>query len=233
MTKWLTKYLTIQNELVELKDILAKQLLFTQKLKEDNLSDSAKIINLEKKVQDMTAIVQASLLDNYLAGNPDTKSAGKDQPVHLLDPLLNQIMSGELFKDPQFAKVFQEQVAEVVKNIQQKQREEQIEKFNEQLRQRLGKRIEDLAKSLNLNDYQQQEFSKILSERGNKTIELFSKFRVQELSAEEFRDKRETLRNEANEKVKQILLPQQYDQYKKVEPSFNRRLSQGGEEMPR
>jgi len=211
----------LQRELNESKDILSKQSLFMQKLKEDILSDNARIINLEKK----GPIIAVN-------PSPQTKSEEKEQPVRSSNPLLNQTLPSELFKDPQFTKVFQEQVAEALKDIQQKQREEQIERFNEQLRQGLSRRIDELSKSLNLNDYQKQEFSKILTERVDKTMELSSKLRTQELSPEEYRTQRESLRNEANEKVKQILLPQQYEQYQKAEPSVNRRLLQGGRERP-
>ncbi|MFH1230711.1 MAG: hypothetical protein V1709_04355 [Planctomycetota bacterium] len=202
----------LQRELNESKDILSNQSLFMQRLKEDILSDSVRIINLEKR-------------GSIGAVNPSlqTKSEGKEQPAN---PLLNQTISSELFKDPQFARIFQEQVAEALKNIQQQQREEQAAKSNEQLRQRLSQRTEELAKSLNLNESQKQEFSNILTERGNKTIELLSQLQAQQLSSEEYRTKGEVLRNESNEKVKQILSSQQYEQYQKSEPSlFNRSMS--------
>jgi hypothetical protein len=205
----------LQRELNESKDILSKQSLFMQRLKEDILSDSVRIINLEKR-------------DSISAVNPSlqTKSEGKEQPVRSSNPLLNQTISSELFKDPQFARIFQEQVAEALKNIQQQQREEQAAKSNEQLRQRLSQRTEELVKSLNLNESQKQEFSNILTERGNKTIELLSQLQAQQLSSEEYRTKGEVLRNESNEKVKQILSQQQYEQYQKSEPSlFNRSMS--------
>ena len=217
----------LQTENSELKDNLTKQYAFIQKLKEDSLADSARIVKLEKEFRDTMAIIQALLLDKNLAGLDGSSKDKAERPVHLLDPLLNQILSGEIFKDPQFAKVFQEQVAEAVKTIQENERKEEIEKFKEQLQQRLAKRIEDFAKTLNLNEYQQQEFTKVLSDSGNKTIDLFSQFREQKISAEEFRTKRETVRTESNEKVKQVLLPEQYEQYQKAELSLFRGIMPG------
>ena len=214
----------LQDENTGLKDSLTRQDAVIQKMKEDNLAESARIIKLEKEFRDTMSIIQALLLDK----SPDGASKDKaERPVHLLDPLLNQIMSGEIFKDPQFAKVFQEQIIEAVKTIQENERKEDLGKFKEQLQQRLGKRIDDFAKTLSLNGYQQQEFTRILSENGNKTIDLFSQFREQQISAEEFRTKRETLRTESNEKVKQVLLPEQYEQYQKAEASLFRGIMPG------
>ena len=217
----------LQDETAELKDNLAKQYGFIQKMKEDSLADSARIVKLEKEFRDTMAIIQALLLDKNPAGLDGSSKDKTERPVHLLDPLLNQILSGEIFKDPQFAKVFQEQVAEAVKTLQENERKEAMEKFKEQLQQRLTKRIEDFAKTLNLNDYQQQEFTRILSDNGNKTIDLFTQFREQRISAEEFRTKRETVRTESNEKVKQVLLPEQYEQYQKAELSLFRGIMPG------
>ncbi|MDI6733129.1 MAG: hypothetical protein QME51_08525 [Planctomycetota bacterium] len=200
----------LQNELAELKDVLFKQTDFVLRLKEDNLAQSVRIAKLEKQLQDTIAIIQAVLLDKGI------KPEQGDKPLHLLDPLLNQILSGEIFKDQQFAKVFQEKIEEVVKNIQEKQRKEQMERFTKQLLDRMTSRIADFGKTLNLNDYQQQEFSRILSESGTKAIELFSQFREQNISGEEFNNKRQTLMTEANEKVKAILLPNQYEEYEKT-----------------
>jgi uncharacterized membrane-anchored protein YhcB (DUF1043 family) len=214
----------LQNETAELKDNITKQYAFIQKVKEDSLTDNARIAKLEKEFRDTMSIIQALLLDK----NPDGASRDKaERPVHLLDPLLNQIMSGEIFKDPQFAKVFQEQVAEAVKTIQENERKEELGKFKEQLQQRLGKRIDDFAKTLSLNGYQQQEFTRILSENGAKTIDLFTQFREQQISAEEFRVKRETVRTESNDKVKQVLLPEQYEHYQKAELSLFRGIMPG------
>lgn len=218
----------LQNETAELKDNLAKQYAFIQKMKEDSLADSARIIKLEKEFRDTMAIIQALLLDKNLAGVDNSSKDKTERPVHLLDPLLNQILSGEIFKDPQFAKVFQEQVAEAVKTIQENERKEEMGKFKEQLQQRLVKRIEEFSKTLNLNDYQQQEFTKILSDSGNKTIDLFTQFREQKISSEEFRTKRETVRTESNEKVKQVLLPEQFEQYQKSESTLFRGIMPGG-----
>ena len=233
---WQSEIGKLRNETAELKDNLAKQYAFIQKMKEDSLADSARIVKLEKEFRDTMAIIQALLLDKNLAGLDGSSKDKTDRPVHLLDPLLNQILSGEIFKDPQFAKVFQEQVAEAVKTIQENERKEEMEKFKEQLQQRLTKRIEDFAKTLSLNDYQQQEFTRILSDNGNKTIDLFTQFREQKLSAEEFRTKRETVRTESNEKVKQVLLPEQYEQYQKAELSLFRGImpgmGRGGDNQP-
>ncbi|MEW6026049.1 MAG: hypothetical protein AB1599_01965 [Planctomycetota bacterium] len=222
-----TEVAKLSDETNELKDNLARQFSFIQKMKEDGLADSARIAKLEKEFRDTMAIIQALLLDKNITGADSASRDKTERPVHLLDPLLNQIMSGEIFKDPQFARVFQEQVAEAVKTIQENERKEEMERFKEQLQQRLVKRIEELSKTLNLNEYQQQEFNKILSDSGGKTIDLFTQFREQKISADEFRTKRETLRTESNEKVKQVLLPEQFEQYQKAEMSIFRGIMPG------
>jgi hypothetical protein len=203
----------MQRELNESRDILSKQSLFMQKLQQDFMASAAKIAALEK---------QGS--DGIINSTSQAKLDVNEQPISSSNILLNPSISNELFKDPQFARIFQEQVAAIVQDIQKKQLEEQIEKDNEQLKQQLNQRTEAIAKNLNLNDYQKQEFSKILLERTNKTIELAAKLRKEELTPEEYKTKVEALRNEAGEKVKQFLLPKQYDQYKKAEPTLNRIL---------
>jgi hypothetical protein len=202
----------LSNELVNLKEILNRQSLFIQKLKEDNIADSARIASLEKKMQ-----LSENKLDFLNASNPVTttvKSASSE--------LLNHGSFTELFNNDEFAKIFHDKVGEIIKDIQQKEREAQMKVFSDQIQQMLTKRIDDFAKSQNLNDYQHQELNKIILERSTKTMELFSKIRSQEITSDEFRTQSESLRNESNEKVKQILLTQQYEEYQKIEEAMVR-----------
>ncbi|MBI4712963.1 MAG: hypothetical protein HY762_06665 [Planctomycetes bacterium] len=124
-----------------------------------------------------------------------------------------------MFQDPQFAEVFQQKVEEAIKNIQQKEREEQTARFNQQMQERLIRRIDEFAKSSNLNDYQKQELNRILSDGANKTLDLVGQVRADKISRDEFNAKREAVRVEADGQVKGILLPQQYEQFQKSEQS--------------
>lgn len=130
--------------------------------------------------------------------------------------------SPELFQNPEFAKLFVAQVESAIKQIEEKERAEQAKRITEQIQKRLAQRIEEFAKAQNLNDYQKQELSKILTDRVAKSQELFAQMRPgldsdQPSSPDQMRAQMETLRTESNEKVKQILLPNQYEEYQKIE----------------
>lgn len=197
----------LSNELTNLKDIINQQSLFIQKLKEDNLSTS-----LEKRIQSSGKQGSSDISIPLTTSDQQADSSG----------LQHQTFSTELFNNPEFAKIFHDKVGEVIKDIQQKEREEQMKRFSEQIQQMLTKRIDDFAKAQNLNDYQKQELNRIVSERSTKTMELFSKMRNQEITFDKLRTDGESLRKESNEQVKQILLPQQYEEYSKIEEAFNR-----------
>lgn len=221
----------LQNEVVQLKDALSNQSVFIQKLNEDRLSDSAKILELEKQLQIAMAIIQSRFLDNKslagVTGSSETKIDATDKMGLLSNPILTPILSGEIFKDPQFAKVFQKQVTEAVKTMQQKERKDQEEQAKEQMQQRLARRIDEFAKSANLNNYQQQEITKILSEGSNNSMDLLSRLRDQKISGEELRAKQESIRKESDEKIKLVLSSQQFEQYQKVESSILRGIMSG------
>lgn len=176
------------DELISLKSQITK---LQRELKEDILSNSAKIINLEKKVS--ISIANPSI---------QTQLESKEQPVNLPNPLLNQTILSELFKDPKFIPILQKQIAEI----------ERVKQQNIELRKNLRRGIDIINRSkiLDLTDYQKEECSKILTERVNKTIELSSEW---QLSIEERRRKIQYLRNEANEKIKLILSWEQYEEF--------------------
>ena len=130
-----------------------------------------------------------------------------------------------VFQNPEFAKLFVGKVEEAIKIIEEKQRAEQVKRNAEQLQKRITQRIDEFAKAQNLNDYQKQELTKIISDRAAKSLELFAQMRQnsdsgQQLSPEQMRAQMDTIRTESNEKVKQVLLPNQYEEYQKVENSI-------------
>lgn len=154
----------------------------------------------------------------------------------------------ELFNDPDFAKELQERIDKSIKSAQrkqgveiQKQVTEVVKGFREMGQQMLDDFVNEFSKTTNLDAYQKQEFSKILEDRANKTMALlFMQFGPQRLPAEEFKSRQEVIRNESNGKVKQILLPEQYEQYQKVESQladpmqgrFNRQQPPQQEQTP-
>jgi hypothetical protein len=194
----------LQNDLTNLKDIFTRESLFIQQLKDDNILDKARIVNLEEKLQSLLSENK----DDSSVSNPDTKTNPLESSLQSFPP--------ELFNNPEFARLFHDQVNQVVKDIQKEERETLMNRFNEQEQQRTARRIDEFAKAQNLNDYQKQELNKIINERINKTM-VESSIMSSALNSEEHRTKMDTIKNESNEKVKQILLPQQYDEYKKIE----------------
>jgi hypothetical protein len=221
-----TRITKMQGELVELKETLDRQSVSLQKLTEDNAANRAKITGLEQQLRNATAIIQALLLEKKggeeTAGSSESGPQSSNKTTALSATLLNQIASGEVFKDPQVAKAFQERVAEALKNIQQEEREAQRERFTQQMQQRLNRRIEDFATKQNLNDYQKQELVKALAEGNKQTMDLFTQVRDQKITLEQFTTQQDTIRKGVNASVQQVLSPQQYEEYKKVEPSILR-----------
>ena len=124
--------------------------------------------------------------------------------------------------------MFSDQVSQVIKDKEKQDRDVQMKRVSDWAQQTINKGLEDFASAQNLNDYQKQELNKIVSDRAAKTMELFAQMRSQELKPEEFRAKSEAIRNENNEKVKQVLLPEQYDEYVKMENQFTRGMEFGG-----
>ena len=212
----------LQNELANLKNTVDSQFLLIQKLSSQGKVDSNSLASLEKKIQPPSE-------------NQEQSNVSNNQPAPELQPNISsssiQILMAESFKDPEFSKLFQDKVEEAVKDVQKKQREEQAKRFAEQVQTAVLKRMADFAKAQNLNDYQQQEVTKIVSDRATKTMELFTKMRSEEISREEFISQNKAIRTESNDKVKQVLLPEQYTEYQKMENTFNRGLM-GGRNMP-
>lgn len=180
-------------------------------------SIKSQIAQLQNELTELKkTLSNQSLLIQTLKSNPSTSSENP-QPVY-----------GELFKDPDFSKELQDRVEKVVKDAQrkqmagiQKQIGEATKQFQEMGKQMLDDFVGELSKELNLDAYQQQELSKILGDRANKTLTLlFMQFSPQKVSPEEFKSRQEVIKNESNEKVKQILLPEQYEKYQKVESQF-------------
>ncbi|MBI4712384.1 MAG: hypothetical protein HY762_03650 [Planctomycetes bacterium] len=93
--------------------------------------------------------------------------------------------------------------------------EEQREK-QQKFRQRL---IETTAQRLNLSDYQQTEFINALAERNRKLSETISRFRSGQTTYDRVRPEVDKIRAEADEKLKTLLTPQQYGDYKGMEGS--------------
>jgi hypothetical protein len=206
----------LQTELMELKDNFAKQSIMVQQMKNDGLVDKARVMNLERKILAFQA--------GNKGGSSSTEEISPKGTQISPSELSYQSFSPELFNNPEFAKLFHDQVNQVIKDIQKEEQEARIQQANVQMQERMAKRIEDFAKAQNLNDFQKQEFTKILNEQISKSTELMTKMRNQELKQEDFRAQTTALRNESDEKIKQVLMPAQYDEYKKIANQFG----QGG-----
>jgi hypothetical protein len=221
VTVQLTK---MQSEMAGLKETMAKQAASLQQLTVDNSAVRTKITELEQQLKNAAGIIQAILLEKKdgveKAGSSETESVSSNNPNALSAALLNQISTGEVFKDPQVAKIFQEQVAQAMKNIQEEQRQTQAERFNEQAQQRIANRITDFAKKQNLSDYQQQELLKNITESNKQGMDLFTQLRDQKITQDEFNSQRDTIRKGIEEKAQQILLAPQYEEFKKSESSI-------------
>ena len=223
----------LQGQLDEAIDSLNKYSLFVQKLKEDGVSDSARVIALEKKFNDAIANVQAFLAENKEQVNVANQSlqaqleqidqvGPADGISDTAESLISPTYSSGIFKDPAFAREFQKKVSETLNSIQQKQWQEQVKRINSQLQQMVNKNVDNFAKKQNLNDYQKTELNKILSDRNNQILDLYSKLHNNKVSPAAFIAGRNTAKNESNDKIRQILLPEQYGQYQKFEPSLSK-----------
>jgi len=205
----------LQGELSNLKIAINQQANDMAQLTANN----SRIDDFYKKLKE----IQASLPGAGKAGVSDIQTAPELQ-ASASGPVTGSF-SPELFQNPEFAKLFVGQVEEAIKQIEEKQRAEQAKRIAEQIQKRIAQRIEEFAKAQSINDYQKQELSKILVDRITKSQELFTQMRLgsdpdQSPSPEQMRVQMETLRTESNEKVKQILLPNQYEEYQKIENSL-------------
>lgn len=213
----------LQSELANLKDTVARQSLIIQELQVES-----KLVSAGKILQPLSSENKSG--SNI--SNPQTSPDAKIDPAQLS----YQSFSPELFNNPEFAKLFHDQVNQVIQDIRKEEQEARVQQINTQMQQRITRRIEEFAKAQNLNDYQKQELNKIVTDRFNKSMELLSQMRSSENSAnpEEARTKMDTLKNESNAKVQQILLPQQYEEYKKIENQLSgggrNRMPRGGQE---
>lgn len=169
------------------------------------------LAELKNAVSRQSLLIQG-LKEDYSAIPSETSesSSEKKQPVY-----------SELFKDPDFAKELQERIDNIVKRAQQRQGAEMTKQFTKIGKQMFDDFVDEFGKNLELDAYQQQEFTKILSDRLNKSMALmFLQFGPQKLSSEEFKRREEVIRTESNEKIKQVLLPEQYEKYQKTESQF-------------
>lgn len=200
----------LQSDLSELKGVLTQQSLAIKKLREDSLTESSRIAGLEKKLQGQNGSLNAS-------------NSGElpDQPT---DPseLSYQGFSAELFKNPEFAKVFADQVTQVIKDKEKKDRDAQMQRIADAITQTIKTRIDEFAKAQNLNDFQQQELTRLVAERSSKTMALFAQMQDQGTSRDTIRTQMDAIRNESDEKIKQVLQPQQFEEYQKIENQLTR-----------
>lgn len=225
----------LHSDINNLQDILSQQVLLIQKIEEENLYNSAQINSLDKKFQDTITRLQQILAGNQNFANAPGLLAPTEAQTNLHEPSY-QAFSPELFNNPEFARLFQEQVDQAVKETQKKEREEQMAQFTDRINEMIKDRLNEFAKAQNLNEYQQQELNRLVMERSAKTMELFTKMRTQEITGEEFRNQQTSIRNENNNKIKQVLLPEQYEEYSKIESQFSRggmMMGGGGRNQPR
>ena len=205
----------LQDELLTLKVALHQQSLDLAKLTANN----SRIDDFYNKLKE----IQTSLAASGKSTGPDAQTTPELQASS--SGALPGNFSPELFQNPEFAKLFVAQVEEAIKIIEEKDRAEQRKRMAEQAQKRMTQRIEEFAKAQNLNDFQKTELTKIVDERLKKSQELFTQMRQpdnqdQPPDPDQMRAKMDTIRNESNEKVKQVLLPNQYEEYQKVENSL-------------
>ncbi|HLD36547.1 MAG TPA: hypothetical protein VJC37_07475 [Planctomycetota bacterium] len=205
----------LQDELFNIRNIANQQALDIAKLTANN----SRIDDIYRKLKE----IQAGLPNAGKSGVANDPAAPEFQAGSA--EAFSGNFSPELFQNPEFAKLFVGKVEEAIKIIEEKQRAEQVKRNAEQLQKRITQRIDEFAKAQNLNDYQKQELTKIISDRAAKSLELSAQMRQnsdsgQQLSPEQMRAQMDTIRTESNEKVKQVLLPNQYEEYQKVENSI-------------
>lgn len=198
----------MQDELSTLRDLLSRQSLFTQKLQEDNFADKAKISNIEKRLQGANA-----------SGSPSGLNTSD---------LSYQKFSPELFKDPEFAKVFTDQVNQAIQTIDKQNRDAQMQRMADRAQQAMKSRIDDFAKAQNLTESQQQQLNKIIADRTAKMTALLTQLRNQQIQQDEYTAQRTAIINEANEKLKSLLPPDQMTEFQKIDNQSNRGTGFGG-----
>jgi hypothetical protein len=120
-----------------------------------------------------------------------------------------------------------EQLKAAVEKILHEAEEERSKEHEESRRKRRERwaqlRMEDLAETLNLTEYQKTELEKVWDESQKKRRKLFGNIREtwdNEKERPELKDVRQqfgTIRKEENEKIQQVLSPDQYQAYEKYQ----------------
>jgi len=210
-----------------LQEIITQQSLFIQQLKEDNLNYSAQITRLENKFEATVAKLQQILSDYPALATAPSLIAPSASRQPLADPSF-QAFSPELFQNPEFSKLFEDQVQQSIKNIEQKQQEEQAAQMATRSQERITQRVAEFAKAQNLNESQQQELNRLLLERSARTTEIFTQMQAQGANRDAIRTQQTAITNETNEKIKAVLLPQQYEEYLKTLAMQSRGGMMGG-----
>ena len=193
----------------EVKNMLIQQASDIRRLESDAAVASARTAMLKKKLD-----------DNTPAGGLDQTDVSKAEPQY-------GAFSAEIFNNPEFAKSFHDQVEQVMNDVEKKQEDEQSKLTTNRIMAQVSRWLTEFAKAQNLSEYQSQELTKLFNERANQTMELFSQLRNQQVKWDDVRVKTETIRNDSNEKIRQVLLPEQFSEYQKAEAQFTRGMRFG------
>jgi hypothetical protein len=197
----------LQDELFTVQNTVHQQSLEIAQLKSGN-----------SRISDLSDRLKAFQMSaGSVKSGPDSESA--------VSSSVSVVLDSELFRDPEFAKLFVSKVEDALKVISEKERAEQAKRLAEQAQRRITQRIDEFAKAQNLTDFQKQELNKIVADRAAKSLELFSQMRPTDgaepqVAPDQMRTQMDALRTESNEKVKQVLSPIQYEEYQKIENSL-------------
>jgi len=224
----------LQKRIDELSEAFSKQSLFIQKTKEDNITDSARVITLENKFYEAVNNVQGFLTEEKQSS--DQALLAQDKLMEQMDEQLTQSDLSPSPNDPPELTTENEpnepndklnkRIANLVKNAQKKQWEEQSKRISKQLQQLTTRSINNFAVKNNLADYQKQAIVAEINAYSGNLLNLYSNLRDYKISSAAFASKRDAYREDIKNKLQQVLLPEQYNQYLKMEPALSKTAMQ-------
>lgn len=127
----------------------------------------------------------------------------------------------------------QEKIEGVIEEVMERKQEERDQARRQEAQRRFERwnqqRLNELTEELGLDDYQNDELKRIWDEQSRKMQELWAAIRGRRGNDQEGRMSREDIqkqfrqiRDETNQKVQEVLYPDQYEEYLKIQEESQR-----------
>jgi hypothetical protein len=189
------------------------------------------------------------MLNDLLGTNPGAataKAPGAPRPGTLASPSAETVAVATPARDPAVlvgegvtnaAGVYafsaveaqrEQEIKSVLAKVEAEKQKAEQERAREREIRDAKRRVDEMAKRLNLSPDQTQAMADLLVERGDKSREMWVAMRDGQMTREQSREMRQTLRTEYDAKLQQVLTPAQFQELQAIRQEQER---QGGGDM--